>query len=246
MFRKLLGFAGAAAVVGALAAPAAVAGSTGSSPRSSIGPAMPGPASWVTVVDNPYYPLPVGTTFVFRGVRDGQTQVDRVTVTDKTRVVQSVTTTVVRDVAKHGTRLLEKTFDWFAQDDQGNVWYFGEDTKEYDAKGHVVSTEGSWEAGVDGAEAGIIMFADPQPPTGYRQEYLAGHAEDMAWILSRGGGLTVPYGRVHHVLRTMEWTPLEPRVVDQKLYAPGLGIVLEKTLAGGDEFAQLVEVRTSA
>lgn len=202
------------------------------------------PANFVSGVDNPYYPLTPGTTLVYRGVRDGQSQVDRVHITDRTKTIQGVEAMVVLDVARHNGTLLEKTFDWYAQDVDGNVWYLGEDTKEYDANGHVISTEGSWEAGVHHAEAGIIMLAKPQPPDGYRQEYLAGHAEDQAWVLSRGGSLAVPYGRVQHVLRTMEWTPLEPDVVDQKYYAPGLGIVLEKAVAGGDEVAKLVAVHT--
>jgi hypothetical protein len=171
--------------------------------------------------------------------------VDRVFVTNETKVIQGVTTTVVRDVARHRGVLLEKTLDWYAQDVDGNVWYYGEDTKEYDSKGHVISTEGSWEAGVDGAVPGIIMEADPQVADGYRQEFYAGHAEDQAWILSLANSVTVPYGHLNQVLRTMEWTPLEPTVVDQKYYAPGLGIVLEVTVAGGDEVARLVAVHTA-
>jgi hypothetical protein len=205
-------------------------------------PAAIDPANFVAVVDNPYYPLTPGTTLVYKGVRDGQTQVDRVTVTDHAKTILGVAVTVVHDVAKHKGERLEQTWDWFAQDVDGNVWYFGEDTKSYDAQGNVQSTEGSWEAGVDGAEAGIIMEADPQPADGYRQEYYRGHAEDQAWILSIRGSLSVPYGRLHRVLRTMEWTPLEPNVVDQKYYAPGIGIVYEVTVAGGQEVAQLVSV----
>jgi hypothetical protein len=195
-------------------------------------------------VDNPYYPLKPGTTLVYRGVRDGQTQVDRVRVTKRTKKILGVACVVVRDVARHDGQLLEQTWDWFAQDVDGNVWYFGEDTTAYDSQGHVESTEGSWEAGVRGAAAGIIMEASPQPPDGYQQEFLAGHAEDQAWVLSRGGSLRIPYGVVHHVLLTMEWTPLEPDVIDQKSYAPGLGIVREKAVAGGDELAELVAVHT--
>ena len=202
------------------------------------------PAMFVQGVDNPYYPLTPGTTLVYKGVRDGRSQTDRVFVTDRTRQIQGVDAMVVRDVATHRDTLIEKTFDWFAQDDQGNVWYLGEDTKEYDRHGHVTSTEGSWEAGVNGAQPGIIMEANPQPPDGYRQEFLAGHAEDQAWILHRGGSLQVPHGRVHQVLRTMEWTRLEPNVVDQKYYAPGLGIVYEVTVAGGQEVAKLARVVT--
>ena len=203
---------------------------------------LPDPSSFVAGVDNPYFPLPPGTMYVLKGVRDGVSQTDRVSVTNRTKQILGVETTVVRDIAQHRGGLLEKTFDWYAQDVEGNVWYLGEDTATYDPSGHVTSTEGSWEAGVDGAEAGLIMEANPLPPDGYRQEFYAGHAEDQAWILTRGGSLSIPYGRVHRVLRTMEWSPLEPEVVDQKLYATGLGIVSEISLAGGHEVASLVAV----
>jgi hypothetical protein len=199
------------------------------------------PAGFVSVIDNPYYPLPVGRTLVYRGVRDGQTQVDRVTVTDRTKVIGGVTATVVRDVAKHGTTLLEATNDWFAQDIQGNVCYLGEDTKAYLPNGQV-DTSGSWEAGVNGAVSGVIMEADPQVPDSYRQEFLVGEAEDTAWIVGRGGPITVPHGTVHNVVTSLEHSVLEPEVIDQKVYAPGLGIVLERALAGGQEVARLVSV----
>ena len=199
------------------------------------------PGQFVTGVDNPYYPLPPGSTLVYRGVRDGASQVDRVHVTDRTKTVQGVVTVVVLDIAKHNGEVIEKTYDFFAQDVDGNVWYFGENTKEYD-HGKVISTEGSWEAGVDGAVAGIIMEADPQVADGYRQEFYAGHAEDQAWILTLHNTLDVPYGRLHDVLRTMEWSPLEPKVVDEKYYAPGIGIVYEVSVAGGQEVAKLVAV----
>jgi hypothetical protein len=237
MTRRLIGaLAAAATLLGGLAA---VSHAAANRPASQAGI---DPMDFVAVVDNPYYPLTPGTALVYKGVRDGQSQVDRVTVTDHAKTILGVAVTVVHDVAKHKGRLLEKTWDWFAQDVDGNVWYFGENTKSYDAQGHVESTEGSWEAGVDGAEAGIIMEANPQPADGYRQEYYRGHAEDQAWVLSVTGSLSVPYGRLHRVVRTMEWTPLEPDVVDQKHYAPGIGIVYEVAVAGGDEFAQLVSV----
>jgi hypothetical protein len=199
------------------------------------------PTGFVTTIDNPYYPLPVGRTLVYRGVRDGQAQVDRVTVTDMTKVIGGVTATVVRDVAKHGTTLLEATSDWFAQDVQGNVCYLGEDTKAYLPNGQV-DPSGSWEAGVNGAVSGVIMEANPQIPDSYRQEYLAGEAEDTAWIVGRGGSLQVPFGTLHNVLTSLEHTALEPDVVDKKVYAPGIGIVLELALAGGQEVAKLVKV----
>jgi hypothetical protein len=197
-------------------------------------------ANFVKKIDNPYYPLPVGRTLVYEGVRDGVTQVDRVTVTTRTKVIQGITARVVSDVAHHHGRLLEKTFDWFAQDKQGNVWYLGEDTKAYGPHG-TIDTSGSWETGVDGAVAGIIMLAHPYVPRAYRQEFLKGEAEDTAWVVNRGTSVTVPYGTVHGVLTTLEATKVEPSSYDEKLYAPGIGIVRERSLTG-DETARLVHV----
>nr|MDP9302305.1 hypothetical protein [Actinomycetota bacterium] len=187
-------------------------------------------------------PLPVGRVLVYKGVRDGQKQIDTVTVTDQTKVLEGITATTVTDVATTTSgKLLEKTTDWYAQDKQGNVWYLGEDTKAYLPNGHV-DTSGSWQADVNDGEPGIVMEADPQIPDAYRQEFLAGQAEDTAWITGRGGSVTIPYGTVHHVLTSLEHTALEPDVVDQKVYAPGLGIVTELALAGGQETAHLVKV----
>ncbi len=235
----------AALMVSALAWTAAARRPGGVEARGSRGAADPcstlDPSLFVNVIDNPYYPLPVGRTLVYKGIRDGLTQVDRVTVTDKTKVIGGVTATVVRDVARHGSTLLEKTMDWFAQDVQGNVCYLGEDTKAYEANGQV-DTSGSWEAGVDGAVPGIIMEAGPQIPDSYRQEFFQGEAEDTAWIIGRGGSLRVPYAVVHDVLTSLEHTALEPDVIDEKVYAPGLGIVLERAIAGGQEVAKLVSV----
>lgn len=198
------------------------------------------PADFVAVIDNPYYPLPVGRVLTYKGVRDGVSQMEHVTVTDRTRVIQGITATVVTDVAMHGSRLLEKTTDWFAQDTQGNVWYLGERTAAYDPDG-TVDRSGSWLTGVDGARAGIIMEADPRVPDAYRQEFLKGEAEDTAWIVDRGGKLAVPYATVHGVLTTLEASVVEPGVYDQKIYAPGLGIVAEHALAGNED-AVLVNV----
>jgi hypothetical protein len=200
------------------------------------------PANFVSVIDNPYYPLPVGRVLVYKGVRDGRKQIDTVTVTHQTKVLEGITATTITDVARtpSGT-LLEKTTDWYAQDVQGNVWYLGEDTKAYAPNGQV-DTSGSWQSGVNDGEPGIIMEADPQIPDAYRQEFLSGQAEDTAWITGRGGSVTVPFGTVHNVLTSLEHTALEPGVVDMKIYAPGLGIVMEQALAGGQEIAKLVKV----
>jgi len=199
------------------------------------------PSNFVSVIDNPYFPLPVGRTLVYEGVKDGQTQIDTVTVTGETRVILGITAMVVRDVSTHDGTVLERTADWYAQDRQGNVWYLGEDTVAFLANGKS-DTSGSWEAGVRGAQPGIIMEAHPQIPDAYRQEYLAGQAEDTAWVVDIGGTITVPYGKLRNTLTTLEATRLEPGAYDQKIYAPGIGIALEQALTGTPEVARLVSV----
>jgi hypothetical protein len=239
MFRKLLtGSAGAALAVAAIAA--LWASSAAASARTTIAPVFD-PNNFVAVVDNPYYPLPVGRTLVYSGIKDGQTQRDTVTVTNQTKVILGVTATVVSDIADHNGAILERTSDWYAQDKQGNVWYLGEDTVHFLAHGKA-DTSGSWEAGVNGAVPGIIMEANPQIPDAYRQELLAGEAEDTAWIVDRGTTIRVPYGRVANVLTTLEATRLEPGAYDQKVYGPGIGIVLEQSLSGDPEYAKLESV----
>ena len=217
------------------------ASSAGSGSGSPYEPSL-APADFSTTIDNPYFPLPVGRTLVYRGVKDGQTQEDRVTVTDQTKTVaEGITARVVTDVATHDGALLEKTSDWYAQDKVGNVWYLGEDTAHYLPSGKV-DTSGSWEAGLHDAEPGLVMEGNPQIPDAYRQEFLTGQAEDTAWIVDRGGSTTVPYGTLKNVLTTLEATRLEPGAYDQKVYAPGIGIAREQALTGAPEFAELVSV----
>jgi hypothetical protein len=239
MIRKLLtGSAGAAIAVAAIAA--LWASNASAAARTASAPVFD-PTNFVAVIDNSYYPLPVGRTLVYSGIKDGQTQRDTVTVTNQTKVILGVTATVVSDIADHNGTLLEKTSDWFAQDKQGNVWYLGEDTVHYLAHGKT-DTSGSWEAGVNGAQPGIIMEANPQIPDSYRQEYLAGQAEDTAWIVDRGETTTVPYGKVRNVLTTLEATRLEPGAYDKKVYGPGIGIVSELAITGATEYANLESV----
>ena len=164
-----------------------------------------------------------------------------VTVTHSTKTILGVTTTVIRDVLRRaGGSLAEKTHDWYADDNAGNVWYFGERTATYDRHGHVRSREGSWQAGVDGATPGTIMPADPHPTDAYRQELYRMHAEDQAWIVQRGFRVKIPYGTAKHVVKSFEWSRLEPDVISMKLYSPGLGIVKEQDLSGGNERFVLV------
>ena len=227
-----------AATIAVWAPWASSAGSAGAPPYEPV----LDPANFSTTIDNPYFPLPVGRTLVYRGVKDGQPQEDRVTVTDQTKTVaEGITARVVTDVATHDGTLLEKTSDWYAQDKQGNVWYVGEDTAHYLANGKV-DTSGSWEAGVHDAEPGLVMEANPQIPDSYRQEFLTGQAEDTAWIVDRSGSTTVPYGTLKNVLTSLEATRLEPGAYDQKVYAPGIGIAREQALTGAPEFAELVSV----
>lgn len=243
MGNKLVTFAGAAAVlIGAIASTSAARPRPPSRPSASC-PAsyhpVLDPGHFVGHVDNPLFPLPVGRVLVYRGIKDGRTQIDTVTVTDRTKVIEGIAATAVTDVAKHGSTLLERTTDWYAQDDRGNVWYLGEATRAYAPDG-TIDTSGSWKAGMNGAQPGLIMEATPEPPDAYRQECLSGEAMDTAWVVSRGGSVRVPFGRLHRALRTLEFTQLEPGTVDEKLYAPGLGIVLERTMAGGNEYAKLI------
>jgi hypothetical protein len=200
----------------------------------------PDPDDFVRGIDNPYLPLAPGSRWVYEsaGLERERTTV---TVTGDTREIQGVTTTVVRDVVRDAEgKVVENTFDWFAQDSAGNVWYFGEDTTEYDDRGRP-DHSGSWEAGVDGATAGLVMPAQPRVGDGYQQESLPGVAEDRAEVLSVEESVNVAFGSFTDVVETEDSTPLEPGLVERKYYAPGVGLVLEETVLGGTERVELVE-----
>ena len=194
-------------------------------------------------VDNPWFPLKPGTTYVYRGVKDGQPSRDVVTVTHKTKTIAGAPCVVVEDRLYLRGRLEERTTDWYAQDAAGAVWYFGEATAELDAHGRVKTTEGSWQAGRDGARAGIFMPAHPQVGETGRQEFLKGQAEDHFLVLSLHAAVSSRYVSSRAALLTKEWTPLEPGVIDHKFYVRGIGTVLEQTVKGGDERNALVSVR---
>jgi len=200
------------------------------------------PDNFVSEVTNPYFPLEPGTTFVYRGETEGVPTRDVMTVTTNTKEILGVTTTVVHHLSYEGGVLIEETFDWFAQDVKGNVWYFGEDTKELDENGNVISTEGSWEAGVDGAQAGIIMLADPKKGKRYQQENAPDIAEDMAQVRRLNASVCVRYGCFDNVLVTKEWSPLEKGVVENKYYAKGVGFIFGVMVKGGNEQTELVSV----
>jgi hypothetical protein len=195
--------------------------------------AMPPASTFSARVDNPWFPLRPGTRYVYTGVKDGKPSRDVVTVTRRTRTIAGVPCVAVDDRLYLRGRLGERTTDWYSQDRAGNVWYLGEATAELDARGRVTSTEGSWLAGVRGARAGIFMPADPRVGASGRQEYLRGHAEDHFRVVARLGA---------NAVLTKEWTPLEPGVLDHKLYVRGVGTVLEQTEKGGDERNELVSI----
>jgi hypothetical protein len=228
-----------AAIVGVLSLAAvgyaAQAGaSSGGGRCAAYHPHVPSAGHFSKTIDNPYFRLPVGRTFVYRGVEDGKKEVDRMHVTARTKNIAGITATVVSDnVYEPPPKLLEKTFDYYAQDRSGNVWYLGEDTREFQPGGKV-DTSGSWLTGEDGAKPGLIMEADPRVPDAYRQECRSGEAEDLAWVVGRSGS--------RQLLRTLEFSPLEPSIVERKVYKPGVGIVSEHQLSGGHETISLVRV----
>ena len=198
-------------------------------------------SAFSTHIDNPYLPMSPGSRWVYHETAaDGTSQRVVVKVTRQTKLISNgVTARVVRDTATSKGQVVEDTFDWYAQDKRGNVWYLGEDTKEFE-NGKVVSTHGSWEAGVSGARAGIVMPAHPRPGMQYRQEYLKGEAEDSARVLSVDDQAEVKVGHFKHVVLTKEWNPLEPKVLEYKLYARGVGPVLALTVSGGSDREELV------
>jgi hypothetical protein len=193
-------------------------------------------------VTNPWFPLPVGTTSVYAGTKDGESAIDIVTNSRATRVIDGVRTRVVEDRLFLSGKLEERTSDYYAQDRCGNVWYFGEDTAELDSHGRVIDTSGSFHAGIDGAQPGVFMQARPQLGRRFRQEWYAGEAEDTFKVIDLSTPITVPFGSFKHALRTEETTALEPGVVDNKYYVRGIGEVLEKSVKGGQEALVLVEV----
>jgi hypothetical protein len=205
---------------------------------------MPDPDSFTTKIDNPYWPMRPGTRWVYRETdSEGARQRVVVTVTRRTKLIANgVRARVVHDVVREDGELVEVTDDWYAQDRRGRIWYLGEDTTEYE-NGRPVSKEGSFEAGVDGAQAGIIMLARPRVGMRYRQEFYEGHAEDRARIMSLRERAEVPFGFFRPVLMIREENPLEPRVLEYKFYARGVGPVLAVSVSGGSDREELVRFR---
>lgn len=226
-----LALAGAGAGAGAGAAPAPAAA------------AAIDPANFVAHVDNPWFPLKPGSLYRYTGTKDGKSAVDVLTVTHRTKRIVGVPTVVIRDRLYLDGKLEETTTDWYTQDRRGNVWYFGERTAVLNAAGRVISREGSWRTGVDGARPGIFMPAHPKVGRTYAQEHYKGHAEDHFTIRDLSASVTVPFITTTHALRTTEQTPLEPGVLDAKFYVRGIGTIQERQLKGsGDERLDLVSM----
>lgn len=203
------------------------------------------PDDLTTEIDHPLWPMEPGTRWRYRELdEDGKEVEVVVTVTTETRVVANgVTARVVRDTVTEEGEVVEDTFDWYAQDADGNVWYLGEDTAELD-DGEITTREGSFEAGVDGALAGIILPADPAVGMSYRQEHAEGEAEDAGEVLALDQQVEVPAGRFTGALLTEDTNALEPDVVEYKLYAPGVGPVLTLDISGGAGREELLERTT--
>jgi hypothetical protein len=201
------------------------------------------PNNFAAGVTNQFFPLTAGTIDYYEGVSEGSAQTDSVEVLSDTKPIMGINAMIVHDRVYTAGALTEDTFDWYAQDNDGNVWYLGEDTKSLN-NGQVVSTEGSWEAGVNGAQAGIIMWADPAAHIGeeYRQEFARGTAEDLGKVVAVDQSVDVPFGSMTGCVKTEDRSALEPGTLENKFYCPGIGIALEQTIQGGDEVNRLVNV----
>lgn len=203
------------------------------------------PTDFVSGIDNQWLPFTPGSTWVYESVGGEEVERIEVVVLDETREVMGIPATVVRDTVTVDGELVEDTYDWYAQDADGNVWYLGEETAEYE-NGEVISTAGAWEAGVDGALPGIVMLADPAVGDAYRQEYYPGEAEDMAEVVGVGVAEELADDSFEDLVVIEEWTPLEPEVIEEKSYASGVGVVLEEVVEGGSGRIELVSYTPGA
>lgn len=241
MRRKLITSAAALAAVTAAAGGGAVSAASALALPRGAERVVLDPAQFSTRIDNPYLPLQPGSRWVYRETAPGErpTRVT-VTVTSRTTTIAGITARVVRDVASTlSGRVVESTDDWYAQDRDGNVWYLGEATTEY-SPGAPPSTAGSWRHGVGGAQAGIAMPARPRPGLAYRQEHLAGQAEDRARVVSLREQAGTPAGHFGRAMLIAESTPLKPKVLEYKLYAKGVGAVLALGVSGSSSREELV------
>jgi hypothetical protein len=232
-----------AVVVAVLALAACGGGGSTSSSSSSLPqgtkPTKLDPVDFTINIDNPYWPMRPGDHWVYREVEDGEVHRDDVTVTNRTKTLGGIEARVVHDRVSQNGETLEETDDWYAQDSKGNLWYLGEDTAEFE-NGKLKTKAGSWTYGVDGAEPGVIVPANPRQGMKYREEYYAGHAEDAAEVLNVGSQVQVPYGRYQDALLTRNYSAIEPTVEEMKLYAKGVGPVMELLVSGGSGRTELL------
>jgi hypothetical protein len=226
-----------------LGGPGAAAAPQRSAVLSTQGP-LPPVSELHARVDNPWFPLRPGTRYRYTGVKDGKPSREVLTVTHRVEKVQGAPCVVIDDRLYVEGTLEERTTDWYSQDSRGNVWYFGENTAELDARGHITSTEGTWTAGVHGAKPGIYMPAHPRFGQTAEQEYYKGHAEDHFKVIGLFGTVSPPGTK--NTLLTQETTPLEPGTVDHNMYVRGIGTVLEQTERGPNERNELVSVTRGA
>jgi hypothetical protein len=246
--RPALVVAGAAVVIAAALGATGIAGASPASKasktmKSGSGPGWPrtlSPSEFVPRVDNPWFPLKPGSKWHYRGVDSDGRFVDNMRVTQRTKKIEGVRVTVVHDVVRRNGNPREVTNDFYAQDHHGNIWYFGENTRELDSHGHVTSRAGSFRAGRDGARLGVLIPGHPKVGQTARQEFYKGHAEDHFKVLDVNAHVSTPYVSSNHAVRTSEWTPLEPKVLDNKWYVHGVGDVKEKTVKGPKEILRLV------
>jgi hypothetical protein len=203
------------------------------------------PADFTTEIDNPYWPMTPGTRWTYRELDErGEHQTVVTTITTATKkLANGITARVVRDTVTQDGEVVEDTFDWYAQDGKGNIWYLGEATAEFE-DGRLTTREGSWEAGVDGALAGVALPAEPADDMQYRQEYYEGEAEDAGEVLSTEEQAQVPAGHYASVLLTKDTSALEPNVLEYKLYAPNVGPVLTLGVSLAGDREELLRVET--
>jgi hypothetical protein len=203
---------------------------------------------FTTHIDNAWYPLKPGIVYVYRGTEDGDRLRDVFWITSRVTTIEGVRCRIIKDKVFVNGVLQERTTDYYSQDAEGNVWYFGEDTAELDEQGNVTNTDGTWRSGRDGAEPGLFMEANPQVGHHFQQEYLRGEAEDHYRVVTLSAEVDVPYGHFgnnklrRRVQITKEWSPLEPEVRDHKYYVRGIGQVKEQTVRGGNEALSLVKI----
>jgi hypothetical protein len=198
------------------------------------------PAKFTGRITNRYFVLTPGTTRIMKGSKDGVPQTHTTHITRKTRTIMGVPCQVIKDVVTSNGATVEIAYDWYAQDDKGNVWYFGESTKDYDAKGVVISTKGSWEAGIDNAKPGIVMPAHPKPGPAFYQEFRPGVAEDKGRVLKVGQTVRTKAKTYHDAIVIRDSNPLDPTLVQHKWYVPDVGVV--KSIRTGSSHTETSEL----